>query len=158
MDCNDAMNAFLALDNDEALAPEVAAHLLTCSACRETVQKMQYAMSIMSRLDEDVVADGAITEAVLARISREVPGVVFESDQRQISVGGWVAVGVIIVASIVATSFSDPLRWMSTSVGTGIDFPLNLVLGGVLTAYLLLFVGSHLKLISRWLRLRIQTD
>lgn len=161
MECSEIIEQYLELDNGEALPMDVVEHMEHCSSCRRLVTRMAFAMAQLPELAAPVGYEPSqtpsVTEAIFARLEREIPGVSFEPRDRPVSLGGWVVVGILIVAGIVATSFSGPLRWMSDAVGSGIDFPLNLVLGVVLSAYLLLFVGSHVKLISRWLHLRPST-
>ncbi|WP_455382056.1 hypothetical protein [Salinispira pacifica] len=153
MTCSEALSRYFDLDREEEPTGELAAHLRTCSSCAPLVSRMEAAQKAAA-VQPSFLQSARFTDLVMARIQSEAGAVPNRETAEEGALLPWIVAGVIILAAIPLSSFSDSLSWLSAIFGTQLDFPLHLVLGLAFTVYALLFIGSHLQGIARLLHLK----
>lgn len=157
MTCEQAMSEYFDLDRGESPAGTLADHLRSCPNCSSLVLKIDSGLAILSeqtlRPDAELRSE-LFVQSVMARVRQESAAVDEDAPEEQNLLSRWIVVGVIILAAIPLSSFSDSLSWLSQLFGSRLDFPLHLVLGLAFTIYALFFIGSHLKELSRRLHLK----
>lgn len=157
MTCEQATSAYFDLDRGEAPTGALADHIRHCPYCSSMAHRLDGGMEILvertlrpaTGLSQDV-----FIQSVMARVRQESAPFNEEAAEEQNPLMRWIVVGVIILAAIPLSSFSDSLSWLSQLFGSRLDFPLHLVLGLAFTIYALFFIGSHLKELSRRLHLK----
>jgi hypothetical protein len=163
MTCEQAMSEYFDLDRGESPAGTLADHLRSCPNCSSLVLKIDSGLEILSeqtlrrdaeRWPEAELRPELFVQSVMARVREESAAVDEDAPEEQNLLSRWIVVGVIILAAIPLSSFSDSLSWLSQLIGSRLDFPLHLVLGLAFTIYALFFIGSHLKELSRRLHLK----
>ncbi|MCL1818667.1 MAG: hypothetical protein FWG35_07025 [Spirochaetaceae bacterium] len=142
------MESFLALDNGEALPPELADHRAGCSRCAREADELLALMRTRAVFAE-IPPPRDITPAVMARIGEKKA---FAENRLLLSTINWVSVGLLILLGMFLIPFSTILPGLSRAT-PWIDLALPLVLGFVVTIYASFFTGSHMKVLSRFLRL-----
>ena len=70
------------------------------------------------------------------------------------SLKGWVIIGFFVLLSLVSSIFGINFIKIAASEGLSFLLPFGLTIGMVVTCYGALFIGSHLKELSTWFRLR----
>jgi hypothetical protein len=162
MNCEDVRALFFELDKGESLPSAIREHTETCESCRLTIARMSNAMNMMP---DQVGADWAVDERFVTHFTDSVMDMVYQERSADgaakrasnRSLASWVVAGVIILAAMPLISFSNSFRWLSGAYGNRLDFPIHLIFGIIVAVYSLLFIGSHLKEISRWLHLKPYT-
>lgn len=150
MDCETAIERFLALDNGEEMPAELENHLAACSECRRRVDVMQSVFTALQLEGRAEPAAGS-TEEVMQSVRAAAGGAGVEEP---LSVAKWLATGVIIFASIVLVSFSKSHMWLSRVFGTSLELPLSLILGAIIAIYATLFIGTHVDKVAGFFGLR----
>lgn len=131
------------LDN-EALPPEMVAHIRSCHACAGELSALAKALGLYRLPD----ATGAVDLA--PRVLALLPFT--PAPRRSLSMREWAVPGVLILASMVIVPMLAEFRDLKTVYGDVFTFPLALVLGCAVTLYAGIFILSHLDDFSRRLR------
>ncbi len=138
MKCEEAVQFFLKQE-DNKLPLLLKLHMMFCPGCRKEIHELQGIFSgalgnppfIMARdMSESVMSTIALSE-----LNREI----------DFSPLRWLLVGLTIFASIFLISYSDSFIWMKEHFGSGLEIPLNLVLGIAITCYAVFYIGTHLE-------------
>jgi hypothetical protein len=91
----------------------------------------------------------------MARIAESAPlspEEIFSKKRLELSLCNWIGTGLLILAGMLLIPFSTILPALSRILpGLGVALPL--VLGLIITAYAMLFAGSHMEALRRFLRL-----
>jgi hypothetical protein len=154
MECKEYMNIFFELDNGEKPSPELAGHPENCPRCAQEIRSLNFLMESLKTL-ADIRPEGDIVSAVMARIAEPVlpsPEEMFSEKRLELSLWNWVGTGLFILAGMLLIPFSTILPALSRILpGLGIALPL--VLGLLITVYAMLFAGSHMETLRRFLRM-----
>ena len=155
MDCEDFMRGILNLDKGEALSPELEEHRKTCSGKAHRKSCAQLAEELLQLMESraaygNILPERDIVHAVMARIAS---GESCRENRSSISIGNWICTGLLIFVGMCLIPFSTILPALVLQT-PWLSIALPLVLGSVITAYAMLFTGSHMKALTRLLRLR----
>lgn len=129
---------------DEAgrgLPTDMAEHALSCPACARVASALGAALTLYA------LPEAALLVDLAPRIQALLPFV--PPPRREIATGGWIAVGGLIIAGMVSAPFMADYAAMRELYGPGHALPLALVSGLALSAYLGLFIASHLDGFSK---------
>lgn len=157
MTCENAISEYFDLDRGETPKGDLADHIRRCPSCSRLVLMLDRGME---SLTEPTLRPGTgisselFVQSVMAKVREESTLMSEESGEDDSPLTRWIVVGVIILAAIPLSSFSESLSWLSQLFGSRLDFPLHLVLGLAFTIYALFFIGSHLKGFARRLHLK----
>ena len=148
MKCEQFMDRFLALDNEEAMGFFMRRHLRSCVRCRRETGALTAAMDELlgfpGRFNEADVAD-----RVMARI-----GAVEYTYDRRVSLSNWIGVGLVILVSMFLLPFSDSLIWLRGFFGGYIDLPYGIVMGLLVSIYMTVFAATNMDLLKTRVRAR----
>lgn len=129
---------------------QLGVHLLFCPRCAGEIKKLK---TVQELLQTGFFPDSPhFAESVMERIYAEesistdpdwdtLTGVSFRS---------WVITGFIVLLSLSTAFFGMDFVKVAATEGSAFLLPLGLTVGGVLTGYGALFIGSHLKELSAW--------
>ncbi|MDR3200475.1 MAG: hypothetical protein LBT68_03350 [Spirochaetales bacterium] len=148
MECENFMELFLELDNNEALPPALAAHLESCARCAAQIKALEAMMRSRAAF-ANIQPEEDIALSVMARIS-ESGAVKNPPEACPLSMGNWVGAGSLLFLGMLLIPFSTILPDLSALI-PGLPVVLPLVLGSAITVYAALFIGSHMKDFSRFL-------
>jgi hypothetical protein len=130
---------------------ELGLHLFLCPRCGEERRKLEAARGMMGAGFFPPAPD--FEEALMARVLDE-EGPEASDAPTGVSFRGWVITGCVILVSLSLSCFGIDFIWVARSQGSSFLLPLGLTIGGVLTGYGALFIGSHLKELSARFGLR----
>ncbi len=150
------MKNFFELDAYQRLPIFIRLHLLFCPRCRSEIVRIQKVLkSLHNTFPFDMPQD--ISQRIMDEINST--GITFH---RHISLWHWILVSFLLLASAMLTVFSEAVLWLKNYFGSVLAVPLHLVIGLVLSAYIVVFVVANLhnveKMIAcqgKWRKLRI---
>lgn len=128
-------------------------HLLFCRHCAEEVKKLEAAQELLQtgffpdspHFEESIMEEIYAEESTFADPDWDTAtGVSFRS---------WVITGFIVLISLSTVFFGMDFVKVATFAGSSFLLPVGLTVGGILTSYGAIFIGSHLKELSHWFRL-----
>jgi hypothetical protein len=155
MNCDDVIERAYEFDGAEPLPLltqiRIRLHLLRCPNCRAETAKLNAARSLMR--ESFFPAAPSLEEAIMGRIAleeqpeelSEVAGFSFKS---------WVITGLVILVSLSTSFLGMDFARVADSGGPSFLLPVGITVGGVVTAYGAIFIGSHLKQLSARFNLR----
>jgi hypothetical protein len=128
-------------------------HRLYCRRCAEELKQLEAVQEVLETGFFPEVP--ALEESIMERIYREEPD--RAALDREIAAGvsfrGWVISGLIILVTLPTSVLGMDAVKISAASGSSFLLPLGLTIGGIVTSYGALFIGSHLKELSHWVRL-----
>jgi len=137
------------LDN-EALPPEMAAHMHSCHDCKAEAALLANALGLHRMPDAAGSVD--LAPRVLASLA-DTP-----APRRSVSMRDWAVAGILMVASMVIVPMMSEFRDLKAAYGDMFTFPLALALGSAVTLYAGIFIMSHLEEFSRRLKDHLTTQ
>lgn len=143
MKCDSAMQKFLELDNGASIPFLVRLHTLRCRKCRLEIREMRIRLAVFEYhppYEAKRDASDEIMRTIIANEKLYSSGMSFKK---------WIAVGLVILLSRFAITFSDTLAWLQNQFGSSLDIPLNIVLGLAMSIYAVLFIGTHMDDIKK---------
>jgi len=66
-----------------------------------------------------------------------------------LSTRGWVIAGIVILLSLISAFFGYDFHRVTKAAGISLLLPVGIIIGVFLTGYGALFIGSHLKELSK---------
>lgn len=137
MDCEQFMNAFLALDKEEKMPLKMTIHLLKCRKCRTEVRQLTLAEKEAAKpLKIKVSQKNPILVSVMAKIN---PNWVPEKERQAVTLAGWISVGVsMILLMMFFGIYSASMRSQMLSVA------FYLVFAGCVISYGALFIINNM--------------
>lgn len=123
------------------LPPDMAEHAASCPACARVASALGAALELYA------LPEAALLVDLAPRIEALLPFV--PPPRREIAIGGWIGVGGLIIAGMVTAPLMAGYAAMRDLYGVGYTLPLALVSGLALSAYLGLFIASHLDGFSK---------
>jgi len=156
MDCKTIIDSFDGSDRYEDIPIltqlKTGFHLLFCPECSLELKKMQRLEEIMKT--EFFPGETDLSESVMESLNNEInlnPGT---DAPAGFSFRGWVITGFFMLLSLVSVFFGVNFIEIAEIEGLSFLLPIGLTIGMILTGYGAFFIGSHLKEISMWFRLR----
>jgi hypothetical protein len=132
-------------------------HLLFCHECAKKAKNFEAIRELMRT--DFFPPSPELEEAIMAKLpegeaedATEFPGVV-SGVPGGVSTLGWVIIGFFILISLATSFFGSGFIKVANAEGSSFLLPVGLTIGAVLTAYGVLFIGSHLKELSARFRL-----
>jgi|GEM_PF-4274899 len=149
MNCEQAMQRVLMLDNGQQIPPALEKHLAACPACRLEARLLGVVVSSLSAGTRSASSD-AISERVMQAIMAEPRWLEEDVDnsasqQFPHRLFAWVVAGVVIFSSMFLVQYSDSFRWLRDSMGVMLQVWLSVALALMLVFFIGAFVASHLS-------------
>jgi predicted anti-sigma-YlaC factor YlaD len=139
------------MDNDQELNAQLLAHLNGCSSCREAYRRMTEAVLLLQSSDPPYRPE--LTDTVMRRIAEEEPAA-FRNSDGPMPVRNWLIAGIILLSSFILVTFSDSFIWLREVMGGLLEIPLSLILGFAASLFWMMFIGTHIDSIARFLGMR----
>ena len=150
MNCDRATRNLLRLDNGRQPRGKTARHLADCPECRAFYLRLQRALETISEPQADETPDAALTARIMQSVRRHADGHVRSRAEYWTDYGKWIACGALIVFGTAALPYSPAvLRSLPQS---SVDATLAVAYGVMLSAYIGVFIGTHLDDLARILR------
>lgn len=120
------------------------AHAETCPACAA-------ALALADRTAALALVSPAVLERDLS--TRIMTSLLFVPPPRRImAMRAWLMAGIALIVSLLLLPFVHAYQHLHIALGSGFLIPLVLFFGLALSAYLLVFVGSHMLPAAAYLR------
>jgi hypothetical protein len=136
----------------------IAFHLLGCQRCARDIARYENAREIMR---DDFFTDGESAENENESVADSVMALIGEEQRAAASdlldnlpseilpLREWIISGVIIIAALITSFFGMDFGSLVHDFGNGFTIPLAVTIGIVITAYIAVFSGKHLKELSK---------
>ena len=155
MDCHTVMDSVYEAESDASLPLltqiQTGLHLFFCSSCARELDNLRRVEEIMKT---DFLPPAPEFEDLLMERLYEEKVEENTGTQGLISLRGWVIIGFFVLLSLSSSFFGINFVQIADSEGLSFLLPLGLTIGIVVTCYGAFFIGSHLKELSTWFRLR----
>jgi len=158
MDCNDVMDTVYENEKDSLpllIQVRVGVHLLFCPQCDKEVRNLRHAEEIMKT--DFLPPTPNCSDILMARLHCEEAAAEPEMAAPApagFSFRGWIVIGFFVLLSLSSAFFGMNFIHIADTEGMSFLLPVGLTIGGVLTCYGALFIGSHLKELSARFGLR----
>lgn len=125
MNCEEALNRYMALDKHEAVPVAVTFHILRCKKCRAIVRALTKTSSIYSASvsNNSVDINNELTKKTMAKIVEVVPELLSSQTQKyslpQVSILPWVITGLAMIIGLIAVPFTFIGKWASNNFHLG---------------------------------------
>jgi hypothetical protein len=133
----------------------IAFHLLGCKKCVHGLARYENAREIMRN---DFLTDEgeSVADYVMAIIGEEERAVAPDPladpfvnlSPEILPIRNWIISGVIIISALTTSFFGMDFNSLVHDFGNNFTIPLAITIGTVITAYIALFIGKHLKKLS----------
>ena len=136
---------------------QTALHLFFCSDCSQKNETLETSREILS---SDFFSPAPDLEAVIMNkiAAEECTGAETQKNGMPVLPGGlstraWVIAGLVVLFSLTTAFLGLEFNNLALSEGISFLLPVGITIGIVLTSYGALFIGSHLKELSKRFRL-----
>jgi len=159
MDCSKVKDLFYEYSgNDQGgfgLMPlldqiQISLHTFFCQKCAEDISLFENTRDILK--EDFFTSSPDFEDSIMMKIAAEEE----PADAREnyaspggISTRGWVIAGLIVMISLVTAFFGIDFKNIASESGMSFLLPIGITIGVVLTTYGALFIGSHLKELSK---------
>ncbi len=140
MKCDKAIQEFLEQEDCFYEPLRVRLHTLLCPKCRKEIRNLKNIFFTARISGGGIRMPEDLSGLIMNRIAES--GMTHE---KNVSQSKWLMSGAIIFLSIFLVSYSDSFIWLRKYFGSGLEIPVNMVLGIVVTLYASLFAGTHLE-------------
>ena len=135
----------------------ISVHLFFCPRCAEEARKLELLREVMKEDFFPPVSD--FSGRIMARINaedEENPALsgAFSQSTGSFSIRSWIITGCFLILSLATVFFGLDFISVANDQGSSFMLPVGITIGSILTGYLALFIGSHLKELSSRFRLR----
>ncbi len=173
MKCKEALDKYIALDNNELVPFAVTFHLLRCRQCRKIVRAMTSAANLYSKkiseagnanvsetANNDIITDKSnttakdfrtnktLTQKTMEKINIAVPDLMIIQAEKnnlpEVNLLPWIIVGVIMILGFASIPFTTLGRWAVLVFKLNFTIPFALIFSIFVTIYCALFVGRNL--------------
>jgi hypothetical protein len=133
----------------------IAFHLLGCKKCLHDLTRYENAREIMRT---DFFADNgeSVADYVMSAIGEEksaaadlIADPFADLPPEILPIRNWIISGAIIIAALTTSFFGMDFNSLVRDFGNNFTIPLAITIGAVITAYIALFIGKHLKELSK---------
>lgn len=147
MKCNVAIESYLDSEDSCYIPFFVRLHMVFCRSCRKEIHTMRDVFQNaqfqpMREISRDM------TEIIMNKITDSN-----EIYEKGISFYRWLFAGLVIFASIFLISYSNSFVWLKQHFGSGLEIPVNVVLGFVITFYAASFIGTHIDEAKKFIKI-----
>jgi hypothetical protein len=146
MNCKKAQNLFMEMDNRESLPVPLSVHMFLCPRCRHMVKTLGESLA---SLQQDAPF------AMRYDLSDQIMKSVLNSDMRyehNVSIFKWTAAGSLILMSMALIPFSNSFEWLRRYFGTGLELPMSIVLGMILSTYASIAIFSNMEELKKFIQ------
>jgi hypothetical protein len=128
----------------------IAFHLLGCKDCIHDLARYENAREVMRG---DFFADDgeSVADYVMSMIGEEraaASDMLADLPPEILPIRNWIISGVIIIAALTTSFFGMDFNSLAHDFGNNFTIPLAVTIGTIITAYIALFIGKHLKKLS----------
>jgi hypothetical protein len=158
MNCEEVMNAIYESEGDSPLPLTlqlgISLHLFSCPRCAAEIKKLELLRGVLET--DFFPAVPGIEDTIMEKIAAQS----YEETEEALdapagfSFRGWVITGCVLFLSFALVFFSMDFVKLAKTQGDSFLLPVGLTIGVILTSYGAIFIGSHLKELSIWFRLR----
>lgn len=144
MKCEKIQKRFLEMDNESRIPLVIYLHILLCPRCRRDIGVLNSAFESL-RHEGPFLMDRDLSEKIMMDV--------FRSEVRydhHISGIQWGVVGFIILASMFAIPYSSSFGWLRQFFGPGLEIPVSIVLGLVMSIYASAGIFSNLEELKKF--------
>lgn len=163
MNCNEAMHQVLALDNHQHVDPRTMKHLRSCPRCAAEYDRLQPALALLlsdggaagdraNAGNDASAADSRLTDHIMAAVQSAVAEQQRARARFWTEYGKWVFSGVLILSGMMALPYTVAVRSLRLLPEARIDATLAVTFGLILSAYIGVFIATHLQDLMRMLR------
>ncbi|MDR1219941.1 MAG: peptidoglycan-binding protein [Treponema sp.] len=132
-----------------------SAHLIMCPACSKEARALKLAETTMKDFFPPFPLAPDFEESLMERIDALPDMPAYEAGHlTEVPLRGWVIIGVFMLFSLTTLFFGIDFEKVASSQGQAFLLPVGIIIGGVVTGYGALFIGSHLKELSERFGLR----
>lgn len=143
MKCSKIVDKYLDQEDMGVVPFRVRLHALRCSRCRQEIAQLRKEIKkLRTKAPFDMKRD--LSDNIMYRIGLTIIHV-----ENRVSIAKWLSVGLVIFASIVLFSYSDYSIWVKEHFGSSFDIPMSMVLGLLISAYVLLFIGTNMEQLKK---------
>jgi hypothetical protein len=131
----------------------IAFHLLGCKRCIHDLARYENAREVM-RSDffaDDFAEDReSVADYVMAIIGKEecAADALGGLSPEILPIRNWIISGTVIIAALTTSFFGMDFNSLAHDFGSNFTIPLAITIGTIITAYIALFIGKHLKKLS----------
>ena len=145
MKCEKAMAIYLENEKKFRIPISVKRHIMFCPVCSAEVSRL---MAALEMLEKETIwkTEENITGFVMDRIMQK--RVYYE---KRVSGVKWMAIGAVIISSILLINFSNSFIWFRDYFGFGFVVPMSIVLGLGITAYMMVLTLSNYDYLEKYL-------
>ena len=147
MNCNDAMNRILELDNGRPCDRATAAHLADCPQCSREYAGLSAAIASVSAGDYGE-ADRILTDRIMTAVEHGIAATPAQRDDY----ARWVMGGVLILGAMMMLPYTAAFAYLRELPGSTIDITLAVSFGLIVCVYLGLFIAANMNRLSTLLR------
>ena len=156
LDCSTVLDTIYMYDKDSSLSRftqlRTELHLLLCPSCTEELRQLKNVEEIIK---SDFLRPSPDFEGIIMQQIMEETNLGAETDAPAgFSFRGWVIIGFFVLLSLTSSFFGINFIEIANAEGSSFLLPLGLTIGMVVTCYGAFFIGSHLKELSSWFKLR----
>ena len=133
--CEDYMNQYLELDQNERIPLGLSWHLLTCRECRNQIMALAHAQKIAK---EALRIPSPVNNAQITSVVRQIDPA-YTPKQQRMPFFQWIIAGVVLVAILIYVTV-----FMGRNTAGSLSFFLYMGLALMLTGYCAVFVATNL--------------
>ncbi|MBN2040815.1 MAG: hypothetical protein JW864_12300 [Spirochaetes bacterium] len=138
MKCKNAIQSFLDSEDSCYIPFPARLHMVFCKSCRNEINTMR---NIFNNAKYQPTPEIPVDMAGIIMDKISDSNIAFE---KHISFYRWLFAGLVISASMFLIPYSDSFAWLKQHFGSGLEIPVNIVLGLVVTSYAASFIGTHI--------------
>ena len=150
MNCHEVIERAYEFEGNAALPLlthlRIQLHLLHCVQCAGEIERLESARLLMTGSFFPPAPEG-LEERIMRSVSLEDQMEEFP-DATGVSFRNWVVTGLIILVSLSTSFLGMDFSKVADHWGSSFLLPIGITIGGVVSAYGALFIGSHLKELS----------
>ncbi len=146
MKCEEVIERFLGQEDGRYPAFFIRLHIVFCSRCRNEIRALQ-SIFIKAATSSSYTMPYDATGEVMRSIFKSA--IIYE---KNISSVKWLFTGAVIFASIFLVSYSESFIWLRSHFGSGLEIPVYIVLGLIITFYSAMCIGSHMDGLKKFIK------
>jgi len=151
MDCHTVADCLYDTEKDKSLPALTGAKIwLHCLVCSDCAQRQKNYRRLNEILETGFFPPApSFEDLLMEQLPEEIDFEEGSAAQPGVSLRGWVIIGFFLLFSLASAFFGINFIQIADSEGLSFLLPVGLTVGMVVTCYGALFIGSHLKELSR---------